>query len=304
MLIECGYCGAPLDTSPNRRVAKCRYCGSSNNVSQARALAQATPSGWHPPEEWRPPAHVPADSSQLLAYRRGNLRVGLVASALVLVLVAGLGVGGFALLGARSEARARRDIQLAIQRAEQAVQQQLQGLGGSAALAQDRGAAATTSPSPATLGSESLFTGTRAAELAKMYRAHLGGQPVRVLELALYPSYAFLEAQDPKAPKNVDRYAFRDGRIGEAEAVRLSFVHGKLESNLFDLDEVALDKLPQLIKTTLTELGYEKGEVSHVLVERNLPFTKNVVVRVYVSGPRDSGRIDFTADGKVQQVFK
>jgi hypothetical protein len=35
-----------------------------------------------------------------------------------------------------------------------------------------------------------------------------------------------------------------------------------------------------------------------------LPFTKHAVIRVYVSGPRESGRIDYTAAGKVLRMYR
>jgi hypothetical protein len=79
---------------------------------------------------------------------------------------------------------------------------------------------------------------------------------------------------------------------------------GRVEAYLVDLDDVSFDKIPALAKTTLRDLGYESAKVSHVIIERNLPFSKATVIRVYASGPRDSGRIDYDATGEVLKVYR
>ena len=299
MIIECGYCGAPLDAKPNARTAKCSYCGTTSQTAQLRAVAGVTPPGWRPPKQWRPPEHVPADSAKLLTYRSPTpVWVFLLVPAIALIGVAGVVV---AIISQQQSgmAAARQDMQAAMREAQRHIAEQTGAQPSLAAASPDTDPAARQRL-PADFN---LFSGDSAAKLVKQYEQHLGG-PFKALKLSLYPTYAFLEAQDPNAPKNVDQYPFRNGAIEESEPVRLSFVRGKLEDNLFDPREVALEKLPELIRTTSSELAYEQAEVSHVIVERNLPFIKNVVIRVYMSGLRESGRIDFKADGTIQRVFK
>ena len=90
MLIECGYCGAPLDVPDGTQTSKCRYCGKSSRVG-ARTIAQQTPPNWAPPQRWRPPEHVPANSDEELSYR-GSGGGGGVIVAIVVVLLAGGGI--------------------------------------------------------------------------------------------------------------------------------------------------------------------------------------------------------------------
>jgi hypothetical protein len=136
------------------------------------------------------------------------------------------------------------------------------------------------------------------------YKAALQTNSLAADRLVLYPTYAILSARDPKNSKHFDRYTLRGGVVGAAEPLANAQVGKDIEKRLFDPDKTALAKLPALIKQTIDTLKYEDAKVSHVLVESGLPFTKGIVIRVYVSGPRESGRIDFNADGSVNRIYK
>ncbi len=71
----------------------------------------------------------------------------------------------------------------------------------------------------------------------------------------------------------------------------------------FHESEVDWGVIPSLVERTPAELGMATAKVSHVIVEKNLPFTPDLVVRVYVSDVRHSGRIDFRTDGSVLRMF-
>jgi hypothetical protein len=154
-------------------------------------------------------------------------------------------------------------------------------------------------PTPITPG---LFEAGGATAVAAKYRERIGGR-VRALELALYPTYAFLEAQDPKQKENVDRYPFRNGVVGESEPVRV-MGPGKLEDSLFSLEEVDLSVVPRIVADAQAELAIADGHVSHVLLERDLPFRKEVRFTVYVSSPRKSGFVEYDVHSKRTKVSK
>ena len=42
--------------------------------------------------------------------------------------------------------------------------------------------------------------------------------------------------------------------------------------------------------------------MTHIIIERDLPFSADIVIRVYVSGPRNSGFLEFDAQGNVLEI--
>ncbi|HEY6560340.1 MAG TPA: hypothetical protein VI072_23815 [Polyangiaceae bacterium] len=288
MLIECSYCGAPLDVRPNTRVTKCKYCDSTSQVQATRTVAHETPPGWRPPQQWTPPVQFAADSGKTLVYHAANT-VRRIVSLVITLAFLSMALPVILWFVSRQSSSNATDVTGALAAAEQAVTEAKQA-------AEGMSRAATTQ--------ENLFEGRAAVDLMGKFSQHLGGKPVRATQVVLYPEYALVQAQDPAKPTHIDRYMYRNGAISEPDPVNVQSLRGKLDDNLVSMDEVALDKLPELIAATLRDLAYEEGKVSHVIVESNRPFSKHVVIRVYVSGPRESGRIDYTAAGKVLRVFK
>lgn len=86
MLVECNYCGAPLDVREGARLTKCRYCGTVDERTKLKTVAVATPKEFRPPPRWVPPAHVPADSALELKYKKSN--AGWVVAIVLLALFA------------------------------------------------------------------------------------------------------------------------------------------------------------------------------------------------------------------------
>jgi hypothetical protein len=287
MLIECSYCGAPLDVNPHQRVTKCKYCDTTSQVQATRTVAQETPPNWRPPQQWTPPIQFPADSAKTLIYHTANTVRRIVALGMMLAFFA-FAVPAILFFVSHQSSTNSTDVTGALAAAEKAVSEAKKAAEGmNAATAQ-----------------ENLFEGRAAVDLVGKFSQHLGGKPVRATQLVLYPQYAMLQAQDPVKPTHIDRYMYRNGVISDPDPVNIQSLRGKLDDHLVSLDEVALDKLPELIAATLRDLAYEEAKVSHVIVENNRPFTKHNVIRVYASGPRESGRIDYTAAGKVLRVYK
>ncbi len=65
MLIECSNCGAPLDVEASSTLARCRYCGRTQQLKNARTAAPHTPANWQPPLQWTPPPQYAAPSVPL-----------------------------------------------------------------------------------------------------------------------------------------------------------------------------------------------------------------------------------------------
>lgn len=150
----------------------------------------------------------------------------------------------------------------------------------------------------------SLFDPAGATALIGTYEAAIGGAPTKLMNVTIYPDYAFATAQDPANPLHVDEYPYRDGFVGASSPVTL-VGDGDLEANLFATTDVdwtflsrAVAEAPSLMPTV------EEGVVTHIIVERSV-FTADfsVVVRVYVSGPRGGGYVEYTATGELVQVM-
>lgn len=143
----------------------------------------------------------------------------------------------------------------------------------------------------------SLFEGDRVGPVVDEIAAARGADPLRVLRMLVYPEYAFGEVQDPSIPENVDEYRWR-GELEAPEPVRLIAVDD-LEAALFTADEVDWSAIAPLVAGAPGAVQIPDGEVTHVIVERPLPFSADVRMRVFVNGARDSGYVDADANGVI-----
>ena len=155
-------------------------------------------------------------------------------------------------------------------------------------------------PPPTALAPANLFTGTRAAEVIAEIGVARGAAPLRILHALIYPEYAFAQVQDPSIPANVDEYQWRGDLSGPAPVTLTG--DGDLEANLFSDTEVNWAVIPTLVETALAQIPIEGAEVSHISVQRNLPFSDAVQIRVFVNGTRTSGYLDADAQGTVINV--
>lgn len=163
--------------------------------------------------------------------------------------------------------------------------------------------AETVPPVPPTtvpVAPTNLFTGTQAADVIAQIAAARGAAPLRILQALIYPEYAFAQVQDPSIPVNVDEYSWR-GTLGTPAPVTL-MGDGDLEANLFSDTEVNWAAIPVLVDTALAQIAIEGAEVTHISIQRNLPFTDTVQIRVFVNGTRGSGYLDADAQGNVIAV--
>lgn len=91
MLIECSHCGAPLDVTPQQRMANCDYCRRSNEVLRANRLRPETPADWQAPATWTAPT---GEVLRRHAHRavRMVVGVGIAIAALAIGTAAGIGL--------------------------------------------------------------------------------------------------------------------------------------------------------------------------------------------------------------------
>ncbi|MBI4882597.1 MAG: hypothetical protein HY826_00925 [Actinobacteria bacterium] len=139
-----------------------------------------------------------------------------------------------------------------------------------------------------------LVDGGPAATVAALDAAILG-DPTNFVEIILYPGYAFATAQDPIKLDHLDRYQWQSGAVG-APVPQTN--DPDATSKVFTIAAVNWDAIAALAAEAPRVAAVEEGEVTHIIVNRDV-FTDvhDVVVRIYVSGPRGNAFIEATADG-------
>lgn len=147
------------------------------------------------------------------------------------------------------------------------------------------------------------------------FRAAVGGGVSAVRMTTHFPTtgagYAALSYRDPANPAHVDERAWRDGRVGEPEPVRLTGpAPGEAESFVLDsIDWNAVAAaLPgaQALVEQQSGVAFEGSDgVTHIIATRDLPFSPATVVRVYVDGGdrATGGYVQLRTDGSVEKVL-
>lgn len=123
-----------------------------------------------------------------------------------------------------------------------------------------------------------------------------------LIEVTLYDGYGIVTAHDP-ATGNLDRVVVRGNGAEAPRAVPSGGVR-EPEAARFAPSDVNWQIIPTLVERTPTDLGIPEGAVSHVIVEKNIPFAPDLVIRVYVTHPRGGGRIDYHAAGHPMRSFR
>jgi hypothetical protein len=158
----------------------------------------------------------------------------------------------------------------------------------------------STAPEPV-----NYLNGVAAAEvLAEVARVVAGEDNVdafRLVEVVLYPEYIIMQVQDPAVPEYVDRVVWRNGGVASREPVMLP-PNTDVAAKVFRIDDVQWAAVDGLVAVAPELTEVVEGEVSHVYVQRWLPFSTDVRTRVFVSGPRSSGFLDAAADGTILSV--
>lgn len=146
----------------------------------------------------------------------------------------------------------------------------------------------------------SQLLGTGPAATVAALDAGILGEPTSFIEIILYPEYAFATAQDPTRPERIDRYQLQDETLGEPSAQTND---PDATSKVFTIDAVDWDAIAALAAEAPRLASVEEGEVTHITINRDI-FNEahDVVVRIYLNGPRSSAFIEATADGTIIRV--
>lgn len=143
-----------------------------------------------------------------------------------------------------------------------------------------------------------LFRAGADAALAEVLAA--AGGPQQLIDIGVYPTYLILAYVDPAQPEHIDRRVWRPDRIDGPDPNPIDDrVDDDTRPALFEPTAVDLSRLPAM---TADAVGrYDRAsEVTHVLIDRFLPFDERVLVRVYVrpsDGRSGGGYVTYTPDG-------
>ncbi|HSL58250.1 MAG TPA: hypothetical protein VK866_10445 [Acidimicrobiales bacterium] len=122
--------------------------------------------------------------------------------------------------------------------------------------------------------------------------------PVR--ELIVYREY--LVAEVATTATALDRWVVWPGQGRTTGPDPVRNVPADLADQLFTASEVDLSLVPRLGADAIRQLQIDAGEVTHVIIGRQLPFDEQVGFSVYVTGPRESGYVRFDAAGSTFSV--
>lgn len=133
------------------------------------------------------------------------------------------------------------------------------------------------------------------------------GEALRALEAYVPPGESVLEVRATadrvllqvrqEQTDTVAEYAY-DGRVIGPVPTHLAG-SGELEANLYDLETVNWRALTRLFPEARDAVDPADGVVTELVVRRHLPFSRDVIARLYVASPRMNGQLDADARGKI-----
>jgi hypothetical protein len=117
--------------------------------------------------------------------------------------------------------------------------------------------------------------------MLQIYREKLHGKR-RALRFEMSERNASLQVQDTAAPANVHSYDYKEGALRGPSPVNLTGVlqDPELDDNLFDWDQVAVERIPALVKMALTQTKLAGARVVQVKITRKAPSSDDIARRI------------------------
>jgi succinyl-diaminopimelate desuccinylase len=148
---------------------------------------------------------------------------------------------------------------------------------------------------PAATGAPSLYTAQGIARATAAIRERVGDSG-SALAIEVFPDRLLIQVANP-ARDAVLAYEWTPEQIRGPLPVELRG-SGSLTGNVFPLSLVDLSSVPELAKNARARVDPEYGEVTRILVRKNLPVDDSVTMRAYVTSPIKSGHLDADASGR------
>jgi len=135
---------------------------------------------------------------------------------------------------------------------------------------------------------QSLFSPGPAAELRGRLESLLGGR-IRATTVTVYANRVMLRAFDPRHPEELNTYFYADGELQKPQPFPASATSAR---EAFDLEEIPLDRLPEMVERTRREFSKLRGVTPYVAIGRS-GARSSLRITVYCSAPRGSGHLEF-----------
>ena len=123
------------------------------------------------------------------------------------------------------------------------------------------------------------------------------GDGAKGIQVVLYPDYGFADIRDPAHPDRLLEFGWRDGVVQGPEPTE-PFPGTDLAAESFRMTAVNWGALPRLVAHAPERAGLPQGEVTHVIVTSDLPFSSRFLFRLYVTAPNGSDYVVATIDGQ------
>jgi hypothetical protein len=124
--------------------------------------------------------------------------------------------------------------------------------------------------------------------------------PTELIQITIFPGYLFVAYRDPHETDAIDRRMWRGGIVDPADANPIDDrVDPDTTPQLFGLGDIDLSRIAGLVADAPTRYDVPV-EVTHVIIDRFLPFDQRVLVRVYAQptdGRSGGGYVSYTKDG-------
>lgn len=156
--------------------------------------------------------------------------------------------------------------------------------------------------SPAAATGESFLTEAGYATVVAEIAAAVGTPDAQLVDLTVFPDHFVFSAVDPAAPTELNEWTYVNGAVLGSAPVDYGGDVEALEANLFPAASLTPQAIGLFASEAVTLSGVEGGELQHVRVARNLPFSEDVQLTGYVTSERNSKTVTGNVEGQVLKV--
>lgn len=155
-----------------------------------------------------------------------------------------------------------------------------------------------TSEEPTTIDT---FAENGMEQAVEAIAAKVGGDSLALTQIVFYDGYVIANAPDPAAPEEVNRWTFMRGSMQESNPIGVPDPE-KLADSVFDVHDVDLAVVAEVATKAEADADIEAGTLTHIIVERRLPFSTDVEIFAYVTSIRENAVVKYSLTGKLLDV--
>ena len=125
---------------------------------------------------------------------------------------------------------------------------------------------------------------------------------LKLVDFNIGPDYVFSLMQDPNIAENYDRYTYRNGAI-QKTIEKVLPPSEKNPAALFSTVDVNWEAIPNLVKAAKEKAADLEGAKTPIVhISRWIPFSKEIKIRVSISGTRKNLDLEADAKGKIKKL--